>query len=152
MFRLSFVFLYCLFCSIITLAQTINWQPLNEPGNGGRITDIAISPIDNNHILIAGDMLGIAYSNDGGTSWQATFGFESYEIGAITFHPSNSQIVWAGTMSGPYKSEDGGQNWEWKRNGMPPINNWSYSCPVEKILFDPSNTNRLLAFGGSKRE
>ena len=146
-----FLVLLLLYCNIIH-TQSINWQPLNEPGNGGRITDIAISPADNNHILIAGDMLGIAYSEDGGTTWLPTFGFESYEIGAITFHPTNDQIVWAGTMSGPYKSEDGGQTWEWKRNGMPPINNWSYSCPIEKILFDPSNFDRLLAFGGSKRE
>ena len=146
--------LYLIFlfgCFQIT-AQAIEWQTLNEPGNGGRTTDVAINPNNPNHILVSGDMLGLGYSIDGGQTWQPTFGFNSYELGAISFNPNNTDVVWVGSMSGPFKSIDGGLTWSLMRNGMPAIQNYFYTCPVELILFDPANGERLLAFGGSKRD
>ncbi|MCF6351041.1 MAG: T9SS type A sorting domain-containing protein [Flavobacteriaceae bacterium] len=134
-----------------SFSQTINWQPLNEPGSGGAITDIAISPYNSNKVLLAGDVLNASYSLDGGVSWLPTFGFKSNEIAAFTYHPTDSNIIWVGTMSGPYKSIDGGVNWLEKRIGMNPILEFSYSCPIQKILFDPLDVNHLLAFGGNMR-
>ncbi|MBD3346812.1 MAG: hypothetical protein GF401_17280, partial [Chitinivibrionales bacterium] len=109
-------------CFMPAIAATqIEWTPLHEPGSGGRLTSIAVSPHDPNHVLLGGDMLGIGVSFDKGDSWLATFGLPSWEIGDFTFHPENPDIIWAATMSGPCKSTDKGVTWASKRNGMPDI-------------------------------
>lgn len=129
----------------------IQWQPLNEPGCGGAMTSIRISPHDPRRVLVGGDMLGIGLSTDGGDSWKATTLPGTYEIGDITFHPTSSTVVWAGTMSGPIKSDDAGKTWVHKRLGFPPVSDGMYTAPVETVLFDPRDPKRLLAFGGSSR-
>lgn len=129
----------------------LHWQPLGEPGSGGAMTALSISPYDSRRLLVAGDMLGDGLSLDGGDSWQGTFGFKSWEMADFSWHPTNSNIVWNGSMNGPYLSTDGGQHWEQKRNGFPPVAGFGYSAPVEKVLFDPLNSNHLLAIGGSSR-
>ena len=150
--KLSLCFTLCTLFQVSLFSQSISWQTLNEPGNGGRTNHVAINPANSDHILVSGDMLGLGYSDDGGKTWLPTFGFNSYELHGITFHPTNRDIVWVGSMSGPFKSEDGGLNWELKREGMDPIKQFSFSCPIERILFDPGDENHLLAFGGSKRD
>ena len=132
-------------------AQTLNWTALNEPSVGGAMTDLSISPFDNNRVLVGGDMLGVGLSANGGDSWLPTFGFKSWEICSFTWHPTNSNTVWVGTMSGPYLSTDGGVNWTEKRSGMPAPGGYYYSCPIERILFDPGNASHLWAFSGSQR-
>lgn len=96
-------------------------------------------------------MLGVGISTNQGLSWQTTTGFITWEMADVTFHPTQSNTLWIGSMSGPYKSIDGGRTWQSKRNGMPALLNYDYSCPIEKILFNPNNVNELLAFGGSNR-
>ena len=132
--------------------KPLQWKPLCEPGSGGAITSLCISPFDHNRVLVGGDMLGIGLSDDRGEHWQATFGLTAYEISAFTWHPVQKNTVWAGTMMGPFISLDGGSNWQPKRKGMPEIAWGGYSCPIEKIIFDPNNVRRLLAFGGSRRQ
>jgi photosystem II stability/assembly factor-like uncharacterized protein len=100
---------------------------------------------------MGGDVLGAALSTDGGDSWGPTFGFLSWEVAAFTWHPTDPRIVWAGTMSGPHVSTDGGRTWQPRRGGMPEIGAYSYSAPVQKVLFDPNDVRRLLAFGGCHR-
>ncbi|MEM6391288.1 MAG: hypothetical protein AAF797_00765 [Planctomycetota bacterium] len=134
-----------------TQPEPLVWQPLNEPGNGGRMTSVQVSPHDPNRMLAAGDMLSAALSTDGGRTWQSTFGFRSYEQGDSTWHPTNPNTVWLGTMSGPYVSHDGGTTWHERRGGMPPLHDFNYSAPIERVLFDPNNPDRLIAFGGSSR-
>ncbi|MDX2189451.1 MAG: BACON domain-containing carbohydrate-binding protein, partial [Bacteroidota bacterium] len=152
----SITFLSGAIVKTITITQTgaslspFTWQSLNEPGSGGAITDLAISPYNPNLMLIAGDMLGVGISTDSGKTWQPTYGFKSYEIAEFTFHPSNPLEIWAATMSGPYKSTDGGFNWQEMRSGFPALSGY-YTAPIQKILFDPNNSSRLLAFGGSHR-
>jgi hypothetical protein len=41
-------------------ASRISWQPLREPGSGGAITGLSVSPHDRQRLLIGGDMLGWA--------------------------------------------------------------------------------------------
>jgi photosystem II stability/assembly factor-like uncharacterized protein len=132
-------------------ARSLVWKPLGEPGSGGWLTGFVISPHDSRRKLISGDMLGIGLSEDGGRTWQATFGLKSYECADFTWHPTDPKVVWVGTMSGPYVSLDGGRNWQERRRGFPPYGEYYYSAPVEKVLFDPADSRRLLAFGGSSR-
>lgn len=130
----------------------MQWTPLNEPGCGGWLTSIAISPHNPKRVLLGGDMLGIGLSTDGGDSWQSTFGLPSWEVADFTFHPAHSRIVWVGTMSGPCVSMDGGRTWKLMRHGFPPTSDWHYSAPVQKVLINPRHPDHLLAFGGSHRQ
>jgi photosystem II stability/assembly factor-like uncharacterized protein len=124
------------------------WTPLGEPGSGGRITGLAISPYDSDRVLVGGDMLGVGLTTDGGATWQATTGFRSWEINDFTW--ADATTVWAGTLSGPYRSTDGGRTWTPQRDGLPTGDN-PYSAPVQKVLIDPSAPSHLLALGGNQR-
>ncbi|MEO1573707.1 MAG: hypothetical protein AAFU65_01970 [Pseudomonadota bacterium] len=127
------------------------WQPLGEPSVGGRVTSISVSPHDARRVLMGGDMLGVGLSVDQGETWRSTSGFRSWEIGDITWHPDDPQRVWAGTMGGPYLSEDGGRTWRARRAGLPGLESFDFSAPIEKVLFDPNDPQRLLAAGGTSR-
>ena len=129
----------------------LRWRPLDEPGNGGWMVGMRISPHDSHRMLVTGDMLGVGLSVDGGQSWQATYGFKSWEMGDITWHPTDPMTVWVGGVMGPYVSHDGGLHWTEKRNGMPPPLGLGHSAPVEKVLFDPNAPRHLIALGGSSR-
>ncbi len=152
----SLASLKCFFCCLLlanpALAESsLSWLPLNEPGTGGRIDSITVSPHDSGHILGGGDILGARVSTDQGRNWSATSGWLSYEISDFTWHPKDPDIIWAGSLSGPHLSTDGGKTWKAQRTGLPPISTTTYTAPVEKVLFDP-NSNALLAFGGDHRQ
>lgn len=136
---------------LLTVASPIQWAPLGEPGVGGAMTDISVSPHDSRRILVCGDMLGIGLSTDGGESWGPTFGLVNYQIGSVTWHPTDPSTVWVGTMSGPFLSKDAGKTWALKRTGFPPVSDGHFSAPIEEVVFTPGNPRRLLAFGGSSR-
>lgn len=148
---LTFTILFIFFGFFTNAQNNITWEPLYEPGSGGRMTGIAISPHNGNHVIVTGDMLGVGVSFDGGDTWNSTFGLVSYECAQPTFHPVDSNIVWLATLSGPYISYDKGINWTIKRNGMGDFGGWYYSHPVERILIDPKNPDHLLAFEGNQR-
>jgi len=133
-------------------AATLQWQSIHDPGVGGAVTSVKVSPHDPQRVLAGGDLLGIALSTDGGATWLDTFGLKGgYELEEFTWHPTDSNVVWAATMSGPYMSPNGGLNWTKKRAGFPAYV-WGYHvAPVQKILFDPANPLRLLAFTGNHR-
>lgn len=133
-------------------ASAVRWRPLGEPGVGGRITALALSPFDPDNVMIGGDLLGTARSVDGGRSWERSDGLLSLETAHFSFHPSRPDEVWVGTMSGPHVSSDGGATWEPRRIGLPDLESFFYSAPVEVIVFDNKVPDRLLAFGGSHRE
>lgn len=132
-------------------ANLSKWMPLQEPSNGGHTTCVSISPYDSKRVLAGGDILGIALSTDGGSTWQGTYGLSCWEIASFTWHPTDSNTVWSAVMGGPYVSRDGGTNWTLSRNGFPAVSYGNYSAPIQKILFDPGNPSRLLAFGGNRR-
>ncbi len=127
------------------------WEPLGEPSVGGQVTSLSISPHDPSRVLVGGDMLGAGLSTDGGDSWGPTTGFVSWELAEFTWHPHRPFEVWAATMSGPHVSTDGGRTWELRRDGFPAMSSHHYSAPVEQVLFDPTDADRLLAVGGSQR-
>ena len=132
-------------------ALGFSWVSLGELGVGGRVTGLAVDPVDSSVVLVGGDMLGVGLSVDGGRSWEATSGFASWEINAFTWPASDPGVVWVGTLSGPYESVDGGHTWVSRRVGMP-TGDYPYSAPVQKVLVDATNPNHLLAFGGNQRQ
>ena len=151
MMHLLAMVLALLSCVLASAAGPIQWQEMNEPGCGGWVTAVRVSPHEPTRILAGGDCLGAALSTDAGESWSGTFGFASWEINDFTWHPQDPQTVWAGTLSGPYVSHDGGRTFIEKRKGMPTVAAHEFSAPVERVLFDPSDSRRLIAVGGSNR-
>jgi photosystem II stability/assembly factor-like uncharacterized protein len=129
----------------------IRWDPLNDPGNLGRVEAVEISPFDSRTIVAGGDVLGTGVTHDGGSTWQQTFGFRNYQDNDITFHPSDRNTLWIGTLGGPYQSTDGGLHWALKRKGMPPLSNATITAPIERIIFDPNDPRTLLAVAGNHR-
>lgn len=130
-------------------SQPIVWAPLHEPSCGGWLTSLAVSTHDRSRVLLGGDILGIGLSLDGGDSWQGAYGLRCFEIADFTWHPTDTNVVWVGTLGGPYQSIDSGRNWTSRRTGMPAVSQWTWTVPIQKVLFDPSNPARLLAFGGN---
>lgn len=127
------------------------WQPLQEPGVGGWISSVGISPHNPKHLIVGGDLLGVAVSDDGGNSWIGGQGLKSWEIEEITFDRQLPNKIWLATKSGPYISNDYGKTWKEKRKGFPDFEWGKYVAPVQQILIDPSNSSRLLAFTGNQR-
>lgn len=145
-------------------SSSLIWDPLDEPGSGGRFDSIAVSPHDGSDLLIGGDLLGVGFSSNGGDSWSVDQdSLLSWEIGKFAWHPTNGDIVWAGSLSGPIKSEDGGLTWFPARGGVDglgddalyriprPATGSFYSAPIEEVVYRPGNPDTLLAFGGDFR-
>ncbi len=143
----------CLLFSFSARAGTdFEWSPLLEPGVGGQVTSLSVSPFDSNRVLAGGDLLGTALSTDGGDTWQSTFGFSGGGHTVEQYTWVSSTNVWAATGRGPYLSTDGGLNWTNKRSGFPSFTvSTGMTAPVQKILVDPNNSSRLLAFIGNFR-
>lgn len=129
----------------------IEWKPLYEPGCGGAIVSVAVSPHNANHLVSGGDMLGTAVSFNGGGSWAPGLGLPTYEMATPTFHPFRTNEVWIGSCAGPMFSCDGARTWVSRREGMPKACSWKYTAMIEKILIDKTVPGRLMAFGGSSR-
>jgi hypothetical protein len=134
----------------------LSWRPLGEPGCGGDITAVRVSPLNSSHIFIAGDMLGVGVSLDGGASFSAPAAdaFLSYEHADFSFDATLGR-VYAASASGPYYANASTPLvWASIREGFPAVNSdyGSYPAAVQVILVDPASSGaRLLALGGSKR-
>lgn len=129
--------------------STARFSSLHEPGVGGRVTAISKQP-GGGRLLVAGDMLGVAYSDDDGASWSPSTGLASYEMADFTWDPVAPDSVWVGSMSGPAWSSDGGATFTSMRAGMPASIGYPYNSPVQRVVY--LGDDRVLAFGGSQRQ
>ena len=146
----SRVLIFTVSAAVAAVAD-ITWGPLYEPGCGGMIVSLAVSPHNPHHLVSGGDMLGTAVSFDSGETWMPGMGLPAYEMATPTFHPSRPDELWIGSCMGPFLSRDGGRTWQWRRRGMPKPSRYHYTAMVEKVLVDPDNPRRLISFGGSSR-
>lgn len=128
------------------------WKPLGEPGVGGRIDAVSISPWSAGQEIATGDMLGVATTADDGQTWSGGTGLPSQEMAAVSWDSQRPGVVWAGSMSGPVQSTDGGATWTARRAGMPAVSASTYTAAVEKVLIDPASDQHLVAVGGSRRD
>ncbi len=130
------------------------WTQAGEPGIGAAMTAFAIDPSNPNHVVMGGELQGIAYSFDRGVTWTPSEGLSSPEIGDITF--GSSGVIWAGTYGGPAKSVDGGRTFtmvsSWPRSTLWHDPQEGANRRVEKVLVDPANNNHLFAFCGNQRD
>ncbi len=127
------------------------WTFIGPLNTGGRVTDVAIAPDNDDHLYVATATGGIFRSNDGGTNWTSIFDeVTKPSIGDIAIAPSNAQRIYAGTGEangsatdgayfgdGIYRSDDAGDTWT--NVGLPESNH------IGRIVVDPTNPDRVFA-------
>ncbi len=135
------------------------WKSMT-PGSGGWITALDIDINSYNHTLgyctrvfVGGDVLGAAVSNDGGITWQPTYGLKMYEIENFEIpkapYGEKCFLPFAATVGGIYESFDC-ENWyqrRWTDDDMPSASYTSVSAPFAGI----SQGINLLAGTGEMR-
>ncbi|MAB37908.1 MAG: hypothetical protein CL528_10450 [Aequorivita sp.] len=131
--------------------QAGEWTFIGPLNTGGRVTDVAISPDNDDHLYVATATGGIFRSYDGGTNWTSIFDeVTKPSIGDIAISQSNPQRIYAGTGEangsatdgayfgdGIYRSDDAGDTWT--NVGLPESNH------IGRIVVDPTNPDRVFA-------
>lgn len=125
----------------------IKFRNIGPAFMSGRISDIAIHPINKNIWYVAVGSGGVWKTENSGTTWEPIFDNQkSYSIGCVTIDQNNPNIVWVGTGEnvggrhvgygdGIYKSEDDGKTWE--NMGL------VKSQHISKIIINPKNSNEI---------
>ena len=115
---------------------------------GGRISDIAVHPLNSSTWYVAAGSGGVWKTTNAGVSWTPVFDEQqSYSIGDVTLDPNDPDVVWVGTGEnvsgrhvgwgdGVYKSLDAGKTWT--NMGL------KKSEHIGKILVDPRNSQNIF--------
>jgi uncharacterized repeat protein (TIGR01451 family) len=124
---------------------------ITPPGPvSGRITSLAVNPLNPMHWLAGAAQGGVWQTLDGGITWTPmTDDQASLAIGAIAFAPSNTNIVFAGTGepnwsadsyggAGVLKSTNGGATWKLLATNF-------QGKSFGSIVVNPFNSSVLLA-------
>ncbi len=127
------------------LFSGLKWRGIGPAFTSGRISDIAINPLNPSEYFVGAASGHIWKTINNGTTFIPVFdNYGAYAIGSMAIDPNNPHVVWAGTGenthqravgygNGVYKSEDGGKSW--KNMGL------KESRHIGKILIDPRNSN-----------
>src|ERR1044071_922754 len=140
--------------------------PTQTTGSGiltpvGRITTIAIHPVDSNTIYIGGAQGGVWKTTNGGNSWTPLTDAQcSLAMGSVAIDPVNPNIVYAGTGEenfsadsyygcGVLKSIDGGLTWT-QTGASVFLSSLSGGARIGRVLINPATagsttTTTLLA-------
>lgn len=130
--------------------QENDWSFLGPLNTGGRITDAAISPDNNDHLYVSTAVGGIFRTYDKGLNWEPIFDDIAVpSIGNIAIAPSNAQRIYAGTGeangsatsgaffgNGIYRSDNGGDSWT--ATGLEDSNH------IGRIVVDPQDPDRVF--------
>lgn len=142
--------------STIVGGQTpTNATPQSRSAVSGRVTSIAIDPIDN-AVYAGGAQGGVWKTLDNGQSWTPlTDNLKSLAVGTVVVapggHPANQATLYLGTGEGNfsgdgyagigiYKSTDSGQTWQGPYGSAQFL-----SRAVDAIVVDSASPNHLLA-------
>jgi photosystem II stability/assembly factor-like uncharacterized protein len=127
-----------------------DWTQIGPLNTGGRITDVAISPVNDDHLYVSTAVGGVFRSLDRGLNWTPVFdAIGQPSIGNIAIAPSNAQRIYIGTGEangsatsgaffgdGIYRSDDGGDTWT--NAGLAESNH------IGRIVVDPADPNRVF--------
>lgn len=126
--------------------RTTGWNP-----GVGRVTGIAVHPLDTNLIFVTSPGGGLWKSIVGGNSWQPLTDENStwMDLYSVTVDPANTQTLYVGNSSGGLmKSTNGGSTFTTISSGS------GISGRVWKIWIHPANSNIVIvcsAGGGIHR-
>jgi photosystem II stability/assembly factor-like uncharacterized protein len=78
------------------------------------VRDLAVSPVDENHLYMVAAWERVYQSKDGGRSWQAQWtGLDfSTEIVSLAVDPLNPATLYLGDEAGLYRSRYAGEDWQ----------------------------------------
>ena len=125
--------------------SALRFRGLGPALMSGRISDLAVDPVDSSTWYITAASGGVWKTTNAGVSWSPIFdNYGSYSIGCVAIDPTNRFNVWVGTGEnnsqrsvgygdGLYKSIDGGKSFQ--RVGL------ENSEHIGKILVHPRNGN-----------
>lgn len=133
-----------------------DWNFIGPLNTGGRVTDVAISPIDDSVLYVTTAVGGVFKTQDGGQNWEPVFDqIGKPSIGNIAIAPSNDQRIYVGTGeangsatsgafygNGIYRSDDGGTTWI--HTGL------EDSDHIGRIVVDPNDENRVFVAATGK--
>ena len=98
-------------------------RSIGPAGMSGRVSAVAVDPMDPTVIYVGAATGGVWRSRDGGLTWRPVFDDQPVlGIGAVAVAPSSPDVVWVGTGegnprnsagvgNGVYRSLDGGDTW-----------------------------------------
>jgi hypothetical protein len=125
------------------------WEQAGPTNIGGRITDLAVDPVNSGVVYAAIASGGVFKSVNAGSNWTPIFDDQpSLSVGSVAVDPSNPQTVWVGTGEanaasysffgmGIFKSDDGGGSWAYKG-----LEETRY---IARVVVDPSDGDRVFA-------
>ncbi len=130
--------------------RAVTWTQRGPTNIGGRITDMAVDPTDENTVYAAAAEGGVFRSFDGGQSWTPLFDDQpALAVGAIAIDPVNPNVIYAGTGEvnpgggsvayggvGLFRSSD--QGGTWTHLGL------DETGAIGRIVIDPTNSNRIF--------
>jgi photosystem II stability/assembly factor-like uncharacterized protein len=92
--------------------------------------------------LVAGTLLGVYRSVDGGTTWELISpkgSRELHEVESVAIDPTDPRIIYAGTWHLPWKTKDGGAHWSNIKEGV------IDDSDVFSIIVDPKQPSTVFA-------
>jgi len=136
--------------------QGNDWTLVGPLNTGGRITDVAISPDNDDVLYVSTPVGGVFKTTDRGQNWTPIFDeIGKPSIGNIAIAPSNSQRIYIGTGEangsatsgaffgdGMYRSNDAGETWT--NIGLPESNH------IGRIVVDPTDPDRVFVAATGK--
>ena len=136
--------------------QGSDWTLIGPLNTGGRITDVAISPDNDDVLYVSTPVGGVFKTTDRGLNWAPIFdAVTKPSIGNIAIAPSDSQRIYVGTGEangsatsgaffgdGIYRSDNAGDSWT--HIGLPESNH------IGRIVIDPINPDRVFVAATGK--
>jgi len=118
---------------------TSSWSP-----GVGRITSIAVDPLDVNHIIVGGQTGGVWRTISGGLNWIVlTDDLSNIVVYSLVMDPNNDiatnpntlTYFWGSSSGTIFKSTDSGATWNFLAD--------TGGGNVNKILIDPTDTSKM---------
>ena len=136
--------------------QGSDWSLIGPLNTGGRITDVAISPVNDDVLYVGTATGGIFKSINRGADWEPIFDeIAKPSIGDLVIAPNNPQKIYVGTGeangsatdgayfgNGVYSSDNGGTSWN--HLGLEETHH------IGRVVVDPSDEDRVFVAAAGK--